>query len=114
MQKRLKVADKESIVNEAEEALLSSLEREASKGRFLLERKSQFSLSSGSKITSADLREDSQAGILVVGQSNGVFSVYNLDNLQPIQSFQIAQNRIDSVCLNQGAEWIAMGSREQG
>jgi periodic tryptophan protein 2 len=55
-----------------------------------------------------------QAAILVVGQSNGVFSVYNLDNLQPVHSFQIAENRIDSVCLNASAEWIALGSKEHG
>jgi periodic tryptophan protein 2 len=84
----LKVNEKsEYVVNEKDVELMTSFERDAPKGRFLLEKKSQFQIQGSSKITSADLQESAQAGILVVGQSNGVFSVYNLDNLQPIQSF---------------------------
>lgn len=55
MQKRLKVDGGDKSEVETEDHLLSSLEREASKGRFLLERKSQFSLSSGSTIVSCDV-----------------------------------------------------------
>jgi len=38
--------------------------------------------------------------ILVIGQSNGVFSLYDLDTLQSIHSFQISQNKIDSIAIN--------------
>lgn len=52
--------------------------------------------------------------ILVVGQSNGVFSLYDLDSLQSIHSFQISTNKIDSIAINAQADWVAMGSKEQG
>ena len=50
--------------------------------------------------------------ILVIGQSNGVFSLYDLDTLQSIHSFQISQNKIDSIAINAQADWVAMGSKE--
>jgi len=43
-----------------------------------------------------------------------VFSVYNIDTIEAIHSFQIAQNKIDSVCVNATGDWIAMGSRDLG
>jgi len=57
---------------------------------------------------------DYTSTILVIGQSNGVFSVYNIDTIEAIHSFQIAQNKIDSVCVNATGDWIAMGSRDLG
>ena len=68
-----------------------------------------------SKIVSCSVSgQKSNKVILVIGQSNGVFSLYDLDSLQSIHSFQISQNRIDSIAINASAEWVAMGSKEQG
>lgn len=58
--------------------------------------------------------EASSKVILVIGQSNGVFSLYDLDSLQSIHSFQISENKIDSIAINASADWVAMGSKEQG
>lgn len=43
-----------------------------------------------------------------------MFSLYDLDTLESIHSFQISQNRIDSIAVNAQADWVAMGSKEQG
>jgi len=53
---------------------------------------------------------DYTSTILVIGQSNGVFSVYNIDTIEAIHSFQIAQNKIDSVCVNATGDCIAMAA----
>ena len=54
MGKRLKVGSKpnEYKVTQEDTALFTELEREASQGRFLLEKKSKFALQGGSKIVS--------------------------------------------------------------
>ena len=123
MGKRLKVGSKpnEYKVTQGDTDLFTELEREASEGRFLLEKKSKFALQGGSKIvscavsargglTSAKLNKV----VLVIGQSNGVFSLYDLDTLNSIHSFQISQNKIDSVSINAAGDWIALASKEQG
>jgi periodic tryptophan protein 2 len=43
-----------------------------------------------------------------------VFSLYDLDTLNSIHSFQISQNKIDSVSINAAGDWIGMASKEQG
>jgi len=43
-----------------------------------------------------------------------VFSLYDLDTIQSIHSFQISQNKIDSVAVSATGDWIALGSKEQG
>jgi len=84
MGKRLKTGEKpnEYKVTNQDEDLFTDFERVASTGRFLLEKKSRFSLQAHSKVVSCDISHsnDSQV-ILVIGQSNGVFSLYNLDTL---------------------------------
>ena len=123
MGKRLKVGSKpnEYKVTQADTDLFTDLEREASTGRFLLEKKSKFALQGGSKIVSCAVsaRGGSSSAklgkvILVIGQSNGVFSLYDLDTLNSIHSFQISQNKIDSVSINAAGDWIALASKEQG
>jgi len=51
---------------------------------------------------------------MVLGQSNGVFAVLNMDTLENIHSFQISEQRIDSAAVNRSGDWIALGSREMG
>ena len=80
-------------VTDADLELMTELERESKNGRFLLEKRSRFQLQSMSKIVSCCVSTaSSSAGkvILVIGQSNGVFSLYDLDTLQSIHSFQIS------------------------
>jgi hypothetical protein len=62
---------------------MTPFENSATKGRFLLDKRSKFSLQGGSKIVSCDYT----SSILVIGQSNGVFSVYNIDTIEAIHSF---------------------------
>ena len=120
MGKRLKLsasADKPNTLALTDDdlELMTELERESAKGRYLLEKRSRFQLQSMSKIVSCSVSgQKSNKVILVIGQSNGVFSLYDLDSLQSIHSFQISQNRIDSIAINASAEWVAMGSKEQG
>jgi len=120
MGKRLKLsssADKPNAYNvtETDIELMTELERESSKGRYLLEKRSRFALGNMSKIVSCSVSSSkSSKVILVIGQSNGVFSLYDLDTLESIHSFQISQNRIDSIAINAQADWVAMGSKEQG
>jgi periodic tryptophan protein 2 len=89
---------------------MSEFEKNVTRGRFLLEKRTKFNLQGGSKIASCAHTSE----VLVLSQTNGVFSVYNVDTLTAIHSFQIAQNKIDSICVNSTGEWIAMGSRELG
>jgi len=120
MGKRLKLsssAEKPNAYNvtETDIELMTELERESSKGRYLLEKRSRFALGNMSKIVSCSVSSSkSSKVILVIGQSNGVFSLYDLDTLESIHSFQISQNRIDSIAINAQADWVAMGSKEQG
>ena len=128
MGKRLKVSNNDDKINayqvtEQDIELMTELEREAANGRYLLEKRSRFQLQNMSKIVSCCVshthgRKSNQSGansgkvILVIGQSNGVFSLYDLDSLQSIHSFQISSNKIDSIAINSQADWVAMGSKE--
>lgn len=128
MGKRLKVSNNDDKINayqvtEQDIELMTELEREAANGRYLLEKRSRFQLQNMSKIVSCCVshthgRMSNQSGansgkvILVIGQSNGVFSLYDLDSLQSIHSFQISSNKIDSIAINSQADWVAMGSKE--
>lgn len=69
--------------------LMTELERESASGRYLLEKRSRFQLQNMSKIVSCCVSKGSVGGkvILVIGQSNGVFSLYDLDTLESIHSF---------------------------
>ena len=105
MGKRLKTGEKpnEYKVVKDDEDLFTELEKElgSGKGRFLLEKKSKFQLQSDSRVVSCDISSGSNdQAILVLGQSNGVFGIYNLDTLKSIHSFQISTNKIDSVAVN--------------
>ena len=123
MGKRLKVGQEKPNVQQVTDAdleLMTELEREAATGRYLLEKRSRFQLQNMSKIVSCCVshshsqRSLSTKVILVIGQSTGVFSLYDLDTLESIHSFQISENKIDSIAINSRADWVAMGSKEQG
>jgi periodic tryptophan protein 2 len=69
-------------------------------------------LKNSAKILTADFSAESR--VLVLGFSNGQFSIYNLDTLEHVHSFQISETRISSVALNSTGEWIAIGSADLG
>ena len=52
--------------------------------------------------------------MVCIGQSNGVFALYNLNTLESIHSFQISEQKIDSVSINPNGEWIALASKMEG
>eukprot|EP00347_Sterkiella_histriomuscorum_P002397 403368319 len=119
MQKRLKTGPKENEYIPVEEdiSLYSDFEKKITQGRFLLEKKTKFQLQNQAKVTSCDYNSNIQATgnkILVIGQSNGVFALFNMDTLESLHSFQISENKINSISINTSGEWIALASRELG
>ena len=72
-------------------SLMTELERKITSGRFLLEKKHRFTLQAQSRIMSVDQVNQGDNKLLCIGQSNGVFSLFNLDTLESIHSFQISE-----------------------
>lgn len=93
---------------------MSEFEQNITEGRYLLEKKHKFSLQTQTRVVSCDKFSRDGNSLLCVGQSNGVFSLYNLDTLESIHSFQISEHKIDSVTINASGDWIALGSRSEG
>lgn len=93
---------------------MTSLEERIVKGRYLLEKKQKFKLAAQVHIKSCDHFNSDSAPLLCVGQSNGVFSLFNLDTLESIHSFQISEQNIDTVSINCSGDWIALASKQEG
>lgn len=84
--KRVKTTEEEEeILKEDDFEHLSEFEKVASQGRFVLEKRQKLQLTNKAKIICAEY--NSQSKILVLGFTNGQFSVYNLDTLKEIHSF---------------------------
>ncbi|XP_062509467.1 periodic tryptophan protein 2 homolog [Corticium candelabrum] len=47
--------------------------------------------------------------LLVLGYTNGVFSLYEMQDFQEIHSFSVSNQTITSVSVNQTGEWLAFG-----
>jgi periodic tryptophan protein 2 len=122
MGKRLKTGDKpnEYVPVEEDTQLYTELENKITQGRFLLEKKTKINLSQpGVKVVSCEfspavVQTGQQTRIMVIGQNNGVFGVFNVDTLESIHSFQISDSKIDSISINSTGEWIALASKQQG
>ena len=67
-----------------------------------------------SRIISVDHVNQGDNKLICVGQSNGIFSLFNLDTLESIHSFQISEQKIDSISINANGDWIAMASKMEG
>mmetsp|Transcript_3379 Transcript_3379/g.5683 ORF Transcript_3379/g.5683 Transcript_3379/m.5683 type:complete len:109 (-) Transcript_3379:1775-2101(-) len=93
---------------------MTEFEKSVARGRFILEKKSKFAISGQVRIVSCDRFAKDNCTLLCIGLSNGVFSLYNLDTLESIHSFQISEQKIDSVAINSSGDWIALGSRVEG
>ena len=106
--------DSEEVENQEENPdenpYLSEFERNITKGRYILEKKQKIKIEGHHKIMIVEANNK----ILSVGQSNGSFSIFNIDNFEPIHSFQISENQISSMIINNSGEWIAMGSEKLG
>lgn len=81
------------------------------KGRYLLSKKHRFNLPAQTRIVSCDRGANA---LMCIGQSNGVFSLYNLNTLESIHSFQITEQKIDSISINSTGDWIALASKMEG
>jgi periodic tryptophan protein 2 len=122
MGKRLKTGDKpnEYVPVQEDTQLYTELENKITQGRFLLEKKTKINLSQpGVKVVSCEfspavVQTGQQTRIMVIGQNNGVFGVFNVDTLESIHSFQISDSKIDSISINSTGEWIALASKQQG
>jgi periodic tryptophan protein 2 len=53
-------------------------------------------------------------GILTVGFSNGVFSLYELPSFSVVHTLSISQKRINTVAVNASGEWLAFGAAKLG
>ena len=94
--------------------MMTDFEKRITAGRYLLEKKQKFNLQSQTRIISCDKVNHSENTLLCIGQSNGTFSLYNLNTLESIHSFQISEQKIDSVSINSDGEWIALASKMEG
>lgn len=96
------------------------MERKITTGRYLLEKKTKIATSgNGVRVVSCEFSplvngETAANRIMVIGQSNGVFGVFNVETLESIHSFQISESKIDSISINHSGEWIALASRSLG
>eukprot|EP00118_Oscarella_pearsei_P014686 m.127668 g.127668 ORF g.127668 m.127668 type:complete len:691 (+) comp37932_c0_seq27:393-2465(+) len=52
--------------------------------------------------------------LLVIGFANGVFSLYEMPELNPIHSLSVSQKKITSVALNASGDWLALGCSKLG
>ena len=93
---------------------MTEFERNITKGRYLLEKKQKFTLQPQTRIVSCDQVSKGETPLLCVGQSNGVFSLFNLDTLESIHSFQISEQKIDTVSISSNGDWIALASKMEG
>lgn len=89
---------------------LSDFEKRILTGRYVLEKKQKIKLDGHAKV----LHVQASSKILAVGCSNGVFSIFNIDTLEPVHAFQISENKISSLVINNSGEWIAMASEKLG
>lgn len=55
-----------------------------------------------------------QSNLLVVGFSNGTFSLYDLPDFNQIHNLSISQTDIDCVTINSTGEWLAFGASALG
>jgi hypothetical protein len=86
MGKRLKTGDKpnEYIPIEKDTGLYSEFEKKVTTGRYILEKKTKIKTSEGSRISSCDYNGAGVNRIMVIGQSNGSFTIFNMDTLESI------------------------------
>ena len=85
------------------------MEKKINHGRFVLEKKTKVQLQNA-KVVSCEMSRGANK-IVVIGQSNGVFGVFKSDTLEAIHSFQISENKIDSITINLSGEWIGLASK---
>ena len=54
------------------------------------------------------------SGLLVVGFSTGVFSLYEMPGCVNIQRLSVSHSSLSTICINNTGEWIGMGSSRLG
>ena len=86
--KRIKLDEpkKEEPIKDME--YYSAFEKIVLKGRFVIEKKERFELS-GAKIKS--VTHNTQANIMAIGMTNGVFAIYSIDPFKALHSFKISE-----------------------
>lgn len=80
-------------------------------GKWVLDKKHYID-HNHAKIISAEYHKPS--GLLVVGLSSGVFTLYELPSFTNIHSLSISQQKINTISINQSGEWLAFGSSTHG
>lgn len=80
-------------------------------GKWMLDKK-HFIDHNHAKVVCAEFHKP--AGLLVVGLSSGVFTLYELPGFTNIHSLSISQQKINTLSINQSGEWLAFGSATHG
>lgn len=66
----------------------------------------------GARIVSASFLR--KTGLLILGMSNGTFSLYTLPGWDHIHSLSMSLHEVDTCAINSTGDWVAFGSRKLG
>jgi len=103
----------EEETEDAEIVYYSDFEKRITNGRFVMHKKQMFQ-QSGAKINVADYHIGQN--LFIVGFKNGVFGLYRItdDQIEPLQTLSISNEKISSICFNPSASWIAFACKKKG
>ena len=104
--------DEEEEDNEAE--YYSEYETKIMTGRYILEKKQQFSTNSKVVICEINVSPVANDNILVLGLQSGEFAIYSMVTLDNKYTLKISDAKITSISINQEGTWIAFGSKYLG
>jgi periodic tryptophan protein 2 len=103
--------DKNSEENDCDDnedkSLYTIYENEISIGRYILEKKQQFTIKG--KITKSQINETSR--VFTICTDLGIFSIFDLETLENKYTIQITDSEISSLSISNDGLWIAMGSK---
>lgn len=82
------------------------------RGQWTTVNKFYLKQSEGARITSASFLR--KTGLLILGLSNGTFSLYTLPGWDHIHSLSMSMHQVDTCAINSTGDWVAFGSRKLG
>ena len=105
--------DEEEEEGEQEIVYYSDFEKRITNGRFVMHKKQMFQ-QSGAKVNVAEYHAGQN--LFIVGFKNGVFGLYRIidDQIEPLQTLSISNEKITSICFNPTASWIAFACKKRG
>lgn len=67
-----------------------------------------------SSVQSASMRPSPHSDLLLVGYSNGSFSLFETPSVSKLQTLSVSQNKIGTAVISPSGEWLALASAELG